>query len=155
MEKKKLPIGEEFFRKIRTKGFYYVDKTGFISDLLRTRGSVNLFTRPRRFGKSLNIDMLKTFFEIGTDAALFQGLKIAEEKELCGQYMGKYPVLSISFKDIGGECFQTAYETLCTVVSEEASRLDFLMDSDRRASGVCSSYRMLADCKGKHFYRTE
>ena len=81
LEKKKLPIGEEFFRNIRTKGFYYVDKTEFISELLKTRGSVNLFTRPRRFGKSLNIDMLKTFFEIGTDAVLFDGLKIAEDEE--------------------------------------------------------------------------
>lgn len=130
-EKKKLPIGEEFFRNIRTKGFYYVDKTGFISELLRTRGSVNLFTRPRRVGKSLNLDMLKTFFEVGTDAALFDGLKIAEDKDLCGQYLGKYPVISISLKDVGGEDFETAYGTLCTVVSEEASRLDFLMESDR------------------------
>lgn len=129
LEKKKLPIGEEFFRNIRTKGFYYVDKTEFISELLKTRGSVNLFTRPRRFGKSLNIDMLKTFFEIGTDAVLFDGLKIAEDEELCAQHMGKYPVISISFKDVGGEDFQAAYEALCTVVSEEASRLDFLLES--------------------------
>ena len=128
---RKLPIGEEFFRNIRTKGFYYVDKTGFISELLKTRGSVNLFTRPRRFGKSLNIDMLKTFFEFGTDAALFEGLGIAAEKELCEQHMGKYPVISISLKDVGGEDFQTAYETLCTVVSEEAARLDFLLESER------------------------
>ncbi len=128
---KKLPIGEEFFRNIRTKNFYYADKTEFISELLRTRGSVNLFTRPRRFGKSLNIDMLKTFFETGTDASLFDGLKIAEEKELCEQHMGKYPVVSISLKDAGGEDFQTAYETLCTIISEEAARLDFLMESDK------------------------
>lgn len=129
IEKKKLPIGEEFFRNIRTKGFYYVDKTSFISELLKTRGSVNLFTRPRRFGKSLNIDMLKTFFEFGADAALFEGLKITEEKELCEQYMGKYPVISISLKDVAGEDFQAAYEMLCTVVSEEAARLDFLVGS--------------------------
>lgn len=101
-EKKKLPIGEGFFGNIRTKGFYYVDKTSFIGELLRTRGSVNLFTRPRRFGKSLNIDMLKSFFEIGADATLFEGLKIMQEKDLCEQYMGKYPVLSISLKDVGG-----------------------------------------------------
>ncbi len=130
-EKKKLPIGEEFFRNIRTKGFYYVDKTAFISELLRTRGSVNLFTRPRRFGKSLNMDMLKAFFEIGTDATLFEGLKIIEEKELCELHMGKYPVISISLKDVGGQDFSTAYETMCAVVSEEASRFDFLMESDR------------------------
>ncbi len=131
MKKKKLPIGEEFFRSIRTKGFYYVDKTALISELLKTRGSVNLFTRPRRFGKSLNIDMLKTFFEIGTDAMLFEGLKIAQETELCEQYMGKYPVISISLKDVEGEDFQTAYEALCTVISEEAARMDFLMQSKR------------------------
>ena len=95
-DKKKLPIGEEFFSNIRTKGFYYVDKTYFISELLRTRGSINLFTRPRRFGKSLNLDMLKAFFEIGTDAALFEGLEIAKERELCKQHMGKYPVIFIS-----------------------------------------------------------
>ena len=127
--KKKLPIGEEFFRNIRTRGFYYVDKTAFISELLKTRGSVNLFTRPRRFGKSLNLDMLKTFFETGTDAGLFEGLKITEDTELCERHMGRYPVISVSFKDVGGEDFQTAYETLCTIISEEAARLDFLMDS--------------------------
>ncbi len=130
-DKKKLPIGEEFFSNIRTKGFYYVDKTYFISELLRTRGSINLFTRPRRFGKSLNLDMLKAFFEIGTDAALFEGLEIAKERELCKQHMGKYPVIFISLKDIEGEDFQTAYETLCTVISEEAARLDFLLESSR------------------------
>lgn len=130
-DRKKLPIGEEFFRNIRTKGFYYVDKTNFISDLLRTRGSVNLFTRPRRFGKSLNIDMLKSFFEIGTDPALFEGLKITEENELCEQHMGKYPVISISLKDAAGEDFRTAYEILCTVISEEAAGMDFLMESEK------------------------
>lgn len=130
-DKKKLPIGEEFFSNIRTKGFYYVDKTYFISELLKTRGSINLFTRPRRFGKSLNLDMLKAFFEIGTDAALFEGLEIAKERELCKQHMGKYPVIFISLKDIEGEDFQTAYETLCTVISEEAARLDFLLESSR------------------------
>lgn len=119
------------FCNIRTKGFYYVDKTKFISELLKTRGSVNLFTRPRRFGKSLNIDMLKEFFEVGADPVLFEGLDIAEERELCEQYMGKYPVVSISLKDVGGEDFQTAYDNLCTVISEEAERLDFLMESDR------------------------
>ncbi len=130
-EKKKLPIGEEFFANIRTKGFYYIDKTGLISELLRTRGSVNLFTRPRRFGKSLNLDMLKAFFETGADAALFEGLEISTEKELCAQHMGKYPVLFLSLKDTGGENFQAALESLCMAVSEEASRLDFLMESDR------------------------
>lgn len=130
-DRKKLPIGEEFFRNIRTKGFYYVDKTEFIGDLLRTRGSVNLFTRPRRFGKSLNMDMLKSFFEIGADFSLFEGLKIAEEKELCEQHMGKYPVISISLKDVGGEDYQTAYDMMCMIISEEATKYDFLLESDK------------------------
>ena len=91
-EMKKLPIGEEFFSNIRTKGFYYVDKTRFIADFLRNRGSVNLFTRPRRFGKSLNLDMLRSFFEVGADTSLFDDLEIVKEVDLCGQHMGKYPV---------------------------------------------------------------
>lgn len=89
MDKKKLPIGIEFFDNFKKDQFYYVDKTGFIRELLETRGSVNLFTRPRRFGKSLNMDMLKTFFEIGTDPFLFEGLEISEDPALCEQYMGK------------------------------------------------------------------
>lgn len=97
---KKLPIGVEYFKDFKSDNFYYVDKTGFIRDLLNTRGSVNLFTRPRRFGKSLNMDMLRSFFEIGTDLSLFEGLKIMDDKELCRQYMGKYPVISISLNDI-------------------------------------------------------
>ena len=101
-ERKKLPIGEEFFRNIRTKGFYYVDKTKFISDLLKNRGSVNLFTRPRRFGKSLNLDMLKSFFEFGADASLFEGLKITRETELCAQHIGKYHVIAVTLKDVSG-----------------------------------------------------
>lgn len=130
-ELKKLPIGEEFFGNIRTKGFYYVDKTGFITELLKTRGSVNLFTRPRRFGKSLNIDMLKSFFEIGADRTLFEGLEIEKERDLCSQYMGKYPVVSISLKDVSGGDFQTAFDAFCTVISEEAARFDYLLESNR------------------------
>ena len=99
-EMKKLPIGIEFFREFKSDNFYYVDKTGFIAELLRTRGSVNLFTRPRRFGKSLNMDMLKSFFEIGADASLFEGLEISRDTELFGQHLGKYPVISISLKDV-------------------------------------------------------
>ena len=129
--KLKLPIGIEFFKDIRTRGYYYVDKTGFIQDLLDSCGSVNLFTRPRRFGKSLNMDMLKTFFEIGTEPSLFDGLGIAEETELCEQHMGKYPVISISLKDVEGMDFQTAYGMLGVIVSEEAGRLDFLLESNK------------------------
>lgn len=104
-----LPIGIEFFNNFKRDNFYYVDKTGFIKELLNARGSVNLFTRPRRFGKSLNMDMLKSFFEIGADPALFEGLEISKETALCKQYMGKYPVVSISLKDVEGTDFQTAY----------------------------------------------
>ena len=128
-EKRKLPIGVEFFREFHTENFYYVDKTGFIGELLRTRGTVNLFTRPRRFGKSLNMDMLKSFFEIGGDAALFDGLQISRDVELCQQYMGKYPVLFLSLKDVEGGDLNTAYDNLGILISEEAARFDFLLES--------------------------
>ncbi len=130
-EKRKLPIGVEFFREFHTENFYYVDKTGFIGELLRTRGTVNLFTRPRRFGKSLNMDMLKSFFEIGGDAALFDGLQISQAVELCRQYMGKYPVLFLSLKDVEGGDLNTAYDNLGILISEEAARFDFLLESER------------------------
>ena len=130
-EVKKLPIGEEFFSNIRTKGFYYVDKTEFISELLRNRGSVNLFTRPRRFGKSLNLDMLKAFFEIGADASLFEGLRIAREKELCEQHMGKYPVISISLKDVSGGSYADALRMLSKIIKKEARRHQYLLESSK------------------------
>ncbi len=95
---KKLPVGIESFEKIRREGFYYVDKTAMIRDLLHKWGEVNLFTRPRRFGKSLNMSMLKAFFEIGADSTLFDGLAISEETELCSAYMGKFPVIFIRGK---------------------------------------------------------
>lgn len=130
-EKKKLPIGMEFFADVRTRDYYYVDKTGLIKELLNSCGSVNLFTRPRCFGKSLNLDMLKCFFEIGANAALFEGLEISQEEELCKQYFGKYPVLSISLKDVQGTDYKNAYDLLGVTVSEEAERLDYLLDSER------------------------
>lgn len=130
-QRKKLPIGIEFFKDMRTRNYYYVDKTGFIQELLDSCGSVNLFTRPRRFGKSLNMDMLKTFFEIGTDTTLFEGLKIIEDTEKCEQYMGRFPVISISLKDVEGESYETAYDNLGIMISEEAERFDFLLDSTK------------------------
>lgn len=130
-ERKKLPIGEEFFRNIRTKGFYYVDKTKFISDLLKNRGSVNLFTRPRRFGKSLNLDMLKSFFEVGANASLFEGLKITRETELCAQHMGKYPVIAFTLKDVSGESYDDALKIMSQVLKKEARRHQYLLESDR------------------------
>ncbi len=128
--KKKLPIGIEDFKEIRTyDDYYYVDKTIMIRDLLCSWGKVNLFTRPRRFGKSLNMSMLKYFFEIGTDPLLFDGLKITEESELCEKYMGKFPVVSISLKGIEGADFVTARRMAIDVVYEEARRLEFLQES--------------------------
>ena len=129
--RKKLPIGIDGFEKLRTNDFYYVDKTGFIADLLRDWGEVNLFTRPRRFGKTLNMSMLKCFFEIGTDKSLFDGLKIAENKELCAEYQGQFPVIFISLKSVDGLTFEAAAAALRTVIGREASRFQFLRDSDK------------------------
>ncbi len=134
-KKKILPIGVEFFGDFKWNNYYYVDKTAFIAEFLRTRGTVNLFTRPRRFGKSLNMNMFKSFFEVGADASLFDGLDICKETELCEQYMGKYPVISLSLKDVEGGEFETAHDCLGMMISAEASRFDFLEESDR-LSGV-------------------
>lgn len=131
MEKKKLPVGIENFEEIRSEGFYYVDKTGLIRDLLENWGKVNLFTRPRRFGKTLNMSMLKSFFEIGTDRRLFEGLEISKETALCEAYMGKYPVVFISLKGVDGLTFQDAYEGLRHVIISEVSRLQYLLTSDK------------------------
>lgn len=127
--RKKLPIGIDGFEKIRSNDFYYIDKTMFIKELLQNWGEVNLFTRPRRFGKSLNISMLKSFFEIGNDPTLFEGLKIAEERELCEKYMGKFPVISISLKSVDGLNFQTAVAALKTVIGNESKCFRFLLES--------------------------
>ena len=129
--RKKLPIGIDSFEKLRTNDFYYVDKTGFIADLLRDWGEVNLFTRPRRFGKTLNMSMLKCFFEIGTDKSLFDGLKIAENKELCAEYQGQFPVIFISLKSVDGLTFASAVAALRTVIGDEAGRFRFLAQSNQ------------------------
>ena len=129
--KKKLPVGIEDFREFISEDFYYVDKTGFIIDLLRGWGKVNLFTRPRRFGKSLNMSMLKAFFEIGNDPALFDGLKISREDSLCCQYMGKFPVISVSLKNIGGRTFDAACNALRDVIGKTAMAFPFLAESSR------------------------
>ena len=132
--KKKLPVGIESFEEIRTEGFYYVDKTGMIRDLLDRWGKVNLFTRPRRFGKSLNMSMLKSFFEIGAKKELFDGLEIAGETDLCGAYMGKFPLVSISLKGICAGDFQTARNLAVKVINEEARRMQLLQESSRLSS---------------------
>ena len=127
---KKLPVGIDSFEKLRREDFYYVDKSRMIVDLMANWGKVNLFTRPRRFGKTLNMSMLKCFFEIGTDKSLFDGLRVSEEKELCEKYMGQYPVVFVSLKDVDGLTFEDAYDMLREIIRKECVRLQFLMDSD-------------------------
>ena len=131
MNRAKLPIGIENFEKLRREGFYYLDKTGLIRDLLNNWGEVNLFTRPRRFGKTLNMSMLKSFFEIGADETLFEGLQILQETELCEKYMGKYPVVFLTLKGVDGLTFEEAKGRLRSVIREEMYKLRFLLDSDK------------------------
>ena len=131
---RKLPVGIENFEEMRKQDFYYVDKTGLIVELLGGWGKVNLFTRPRRFGKTLNMSMLKSFFEIGTDASLFEGLAVSKEKALCETYMGKFPVVFVSLKGVDGLTFDMAYQSLCRILVDEATRLGFLQESDRLAA---------------------
>ena len=157
-KKRKLPVGIENFEDIRTEGFYYVDKTAFITDLLHNWGEVNLFTRPRRFGKSLNMSMLKAFLEVGCDRTLFDGLAISEEKELCEEYMGKYPVVSVSLKDVDGNDYAAAYAMLCQIVGSEALRFQFLLESDRLTDIDKEIYRHLIAIglqKGQAFMMSE
>ena len=141
--KKKLPIGIENFEEFSSEDFYYVDKTLFIQELLQNWGKVNLFTRPRRFGKTLNMSMLKSFFEVGSDPALFDGLKIAQETALCEKYMGKFPVISISLKGVDGRSFDSAVAALQTVIGDEAKRFNFLRTSTRLSDEEKESYARL------------
>ena len=141
----KLPIGIDGFEKLRTNDFYYVDKTLFIKELLENWGEVNLFTRPRRFGKTLNMSMLKCFFEVGSSPELFGGLKIMQEKELCEKYMGKFPVISISLKSVDGRSFESASSALRTVIGNEAGRFLFLNSSDRLTSDEKEAYAQLTE----------
>ena len=129
--KMKLPVGLESFKRIRRENYYYVDKTGLIAQLLDLGSAVSLFPRPRRFGKSLNMDMLQSFFELGCDKNLFEDLSIAEESDLCEQYMGKYPVISISLKGVDGSSFEAARAALKIIIGNEAMRFQFLKQSDR------------------------
>ena len=143
--KKKLPIGIDGFEKIRTNDFYYADKTLFIKELSQNWGEVNLFTRPRRFGKSLNMSMLKCFFEIGGDMELFNGLNIIREKELCEKYMGKFPVISISLKSVDGLNFEAASAALRTVIGTEAGRFRFLKSSNKLSDEEKKVYAQLTE----------
>ncbi|WP_304109700.1 AAA family ATPase [Phascolarctobacterium succinatutens] len=139
-ESLKLPVGIEDFAEIRQAGFYYVDKTKFIEQLLDGWGKVNLFTRPRRFGKTLNMSMLRYFFEIGADASLFEGLQIATNKKLCEEHHGKYPVIFLSFKNVEGLTFADAQYRLAELIAGEAERFAFLAQSDRLTENERSLY---------------
>ena len=170
MESKKLPVGIDSFEKLRREDFYYIDKTGLIRDLLNNWGEVNLFTRPRRFGKTLNMSMLKSFFEIGADKTLFDGLLISRETALCEEYMGKFPVVFVSLKGVDGLTFEDAYGMLRRIVVEEASRFQYLLESPRiteadkcplrillekqrdvSESDIAASFRMLSKLLYQHY----
>ncbi len=129
-KKKRLPVGIENFEEIRAEGFYYVDKTAMIGDLLHNWGKVNLFTRPRRFGKSLNMSMLKAFFEIGCQKPLFDGLAIARETQLCREYMGRFPVVSVSLKSVEADSYEADRSMVVKVINKEAKRLKSLLNCE-------------------------
>ena len=139
----KLPVGIEDFQEIRRLGFYYVDKTKLIEQLLESWGKVNLFTRPRRFGKTLNMSMLRCFFEIGTDRTLFDDLYISQNKQLCEEYLGKFPVIFLSLKGVDGLTFEKARTKLIRLLALEAERFDFLKDSDKLTDNEKERYRAL------------
>ena len=139
----KLPVGIDDFRKIRECGFYYVDKTKLVEQLMQNWGEVNLFTRPRRFGKTLNMSMLRSFFEIGTDKSLFDGLYISRNKELCDMHMGKYPVISITLKSIEGMTFEEARNMLKIILKNEARRHYYLKNSDRLTDDDKQQYEQI------------
>ncbi|WP_270231585.1 AAA family ATPase [Clostridium fessum] len=146
MEKKlKLPVGIDGFEKIRRNGFYYIDKTKLIEQLFLNWGEVNLFTRPRRFGKTLNMSMLKSFFEIGTDTSLFDGLYVSENKELCEQHQGQYPVIFLSLKDVEGLSFSEAKRKCIQLIKREAERFYGLKNSERLLDIDKKNYCRLLD----------
>ena len=162
----KLPVGIENVEDIRKLGFYYIDKTKLIEQLLDNWGKVNLFTRPRRFGKTLNMSMLRAFFEIGTDPTLFDGLYISKNQSLCGQYMGKYPVIFISLKGVDGMTFEEAVVRTTTIVKTEARRHYYLKDSSKlvneeidqfeqllsgKAEDITDSIRLLSELLYRHY----
>lgn len=139
----KLPIGIENFQEIRQMGFYYIDKTKFIEQLLEQWGKVNLFTRPRRFGKTLTMSMLQNFFEFGADQTLFDGLYISGNQELCEEYLGKFPVIFLSLKGVDGLTFEEARQCFNEIVGREASRLSFLADSPQLTQEDKETYQAL------------
>ena len=142
-ESLKLPVGIESFEEIRSDGYYYVDKTKLIEQLVDSRGKVNLFTRPRRFGKTLNMSMLKSFFEIGAASELFDGLYISHNKKMCDDNMGKYPVIFLSLKNVEGLDFQAAKYQMIEIIAKEAKRFVYLKNSDRLDIDDKSTYASL------------
>ncbi len=153
--KTKLPMGIENFREIRRQKFYYVDKTALIRELLENWGKVNLFTRPRRFGKTLNMSMLKCFFEIGSDSALFDGLEISKETQLCEEYLGKFPVISITLKGATGRTFDGAKSMLRRLIGKEAQRFQVLMQSDKLTELEHQQYKTLIHMNDKGIFTME
>ena len=164
---KKIPIGIEDFEKLRTDNFYYIDKTGLIRELLENWGEVNLFTRPRRFGKSLNMSMLRHFLEEGTPKDIFAGLEISKEKELCEEFMGRFPVVFVSLKGIQAGSYEMACRMGAQVINSEARRFQYLLTSeallpddkeafrallksDMDESVLCGSLRVLSELLYKH-----
>ena len=143
--KKKLPIGIDNFEKLRLNDFYYVDKTGLIKELLNNWGEVNLFTRPRRFGKSLNMSMLENFFSIEKNQDIFHGLKIAKETTFCEEYMGKYPVISISLKSVNAASFESAFQLTAQIIAEAAEKVQFLMESEQLTEYNRNEYQKLLE----------
>ena len=151
----KLPVGIEDFQEIRRLGFYYVDKTQLIEQLLERWGKVNLFTRPRRFGKTLNMSMLRYFFEAGTDATLFDGLYISQNSQMCEAYMGKFPVIFLSLKGVEGLTFEQAEYRLTELVGVEAERFSFLLESDKLTENEKSRYRALTKLQNGRYSMSE
>ena len=153
--KTRLPMGIESFKEIRRQKFYYVDKTALIRELLENWGKVTLFTRPRRFGKTLNMSMLKCFFEIGSDKALFDGLEISRETQLCEEYQGKFPVISITLKGATGRTFDEAKNMLRRLIGKEAQRFQFLMESDKLTELEHQQYKALIYMNEKGIFDME
>ena len=154
-ERLKLPVGIDDFEKIRKEKFYYVDKTRLIEQILDQWGEVNLFTRPRRFGKTLNMSMLQKFFETGTDKTLFDGLYISGNQELCEKYLGKFPVIFLSLKGVDGFTFDSAKYRLSELIGIEAERFAFLSESDRLSDNEKEKYRVLVKLQNGKYSMSE
>ena len=151
----KLPVGIDNFEKIRRNGFYYVDKTSLIEQLFSNWGEVNLFTRPRRFGKTLNMSMLKYFFEIGTDRSLFDGLHISSNEKICSEHMGKYPVIFLSLKNAEGLNFDTAKYQMVELIAREAERFPFLAKDTNLSDRDREKYRVLTAFADGHYQMSD